>query len=87
MPWRALKLTGMALAMGVLVTLGVACVLIFYGGLAPGTARLAAWIPAGVCGIVSFAVVMLRGYRMGESIADVRRSLRELWDEIGKTPF
>lgn len=73
----------LAFAIGVLVTLGIACVVIFYGGLAPGTARLAAWVPAGVCGVVSFAAVLLSG----ESAADLRRSLRELWDEIGKTPF
>ena len=86
MRWRALKVIGLASAIGILVTLGVACVVIFYSGLPSGTVMLAAWFPAGVCGIVSFAAVLIN-YRMGESIVDIRRSLRELWDEIGKTPF
>jgi hypothetical protein len=82
-----MKLIVTALVVGVLITLGVGSILIFYGGLTAGVRLWAAWIPAGVCGVVSFALVIWRGYRMGEPVSRILRSLRELWDQIGKTPF
>jgi len=82
-----MKLIVTALVVGVLITLGVGSILIFFGGLTAGARLLAAWVPAAVCGVVSFATVIWRGYRMREPISGILRSLRELWDQIGKTPF
>ena len=72
---------------GVLITLGAWSALIACGGPTAGAYPWAALIPAGVCGVVSFAAVIWRGYRMREPISDILKSLRELWDLIGRTPF
>jgi hypothetical protein len=82
-----MKLVAMALVVGVLVTLGVGSILISYREPTAGARLWVAWVPAGACGVVSFATVIWRGYRMGEPISGIWRSLRELWEEIGKTPF
>lgn len=82
-----MKLIVTALVFGVLTTLGVGSILIFYGGSMAGARLWAAWIPAGVCGVLSFATVIWRGYRMREPVSDILKSLRELWDLIERTPF
>ena len=82
-----MKLIVIALVVGVLITLGAWSALIACGGPTAGTYLWAAWIPAGVCGVVSFAAVIWREYWMREPISDILKFLRELWDLIGRTPF
>ena len=75
-----MRLIGTAFIAGVTVTLAVAYAVML--GFQAHEWLWVAWIPAGVCGVVTVAAVLYRSH-LGESNSDIRRSLSALWDAIG----
>lgn len=71
-----------AFFLGALTTFGVALVI---GVSSP--APVALWsivVPSGICGLSAFGYVLWR-YHLGEPLSDLWGSIRDLWNEIGKT--
>jgi hypothetical protein len=74
--WATAFIVGLLTALGVVLVIGVS---------SPNPVAL--WsmlIPSGVCGVVAFGWIFWRHHH-GESISDLWKSIRDLWDEIGKT--
>jgi len=76
-----IKLLGLALLIGTLVTLGVVFALDSFSVVHGAGSLWAEWIPAAICGVVCAIVVLLRGNN-GESISEIWKNFREHWGEI-----
>jgi predicted tellurium resistance membrane protein TerC len=75
------KLVGLALLIGTMITVGVVFALDTVSAAYGSSSLCAEWLPAVICGLVGAIAVLLRG-NDGESISEIWKNFREHWDEI-----
>ena len=79
-----------SIALGALVTFGLACIIIFYAqwnASSIGDRFVWAFIPSGIVGVCVMAYMLWQFRQREVTVRGIWRSIARFWDALGKEPF